>query len=667
MFGIDVPGNAFSFERAYKTQCKDRETYSFLHDCEERSFFEPLIKEAFLNALSTQAPKTSLLEAVFANEETQDEQIRLDAIQYAQLKPASQADLQRITVRPAPEEYDSFTIKHRSKDKQMVQAPDGRYYEITNARIWAWSVCFIGTLFPSGFSLDQDGNETEPGEIHYAFSIRMQKRGELYVYDPRRHKATDECVSISLGEINRSTNRFVEWQKVMVDDAVLKSKLFFQSRNDGNCWPVWKDPFAQDEQEEQEEQEEDVRQELDEAVQGIVPTGPNIQQRWQLEPKGSCMAYMHLSKNNEPSWIPVCNFTLEKYHRQYQFVEDGADLPWHAIICRVHLEGNLEDGKRSAYFMSAEDSNRTPNLDEYGFLDVEVLVQWGKLRSTADVKAVFQSFHSYLVATSLNADMLSCWVADQPMAPLSKCIVRFGRQHNDEFVTGNLVFKGRTLQTLEKANVCIVPHFFINSALPLPKIDYPRNIIIPQDHVRYVIGHNYWNHLSPAFFQNNTMPAKAVFCAGVMGLFYTKITHGEHGLGKIFPIPWIYSPEGNTGKSQAMIVVNDMLGFMTRGPWTADATKPAIYERLNQQQDMSVAIDDLVTGPESKTLQQLFRGVSERTTRAVTGKVRRPHSCFFFTVTPFLIMYSPSPSPSSHAGSGPTYSSLTQAHPIESK
>ena len=44
VFDIDVPGNAFSFERAYKTQCKDRKTYSFLHDCEERSYLNLLSK-----------------------------------------------------------------------------------------------------------------------------------------------------------------------------------------------------------------------------------------------------------------------------------------------------------------------------------------------------------------------------------------------------------------------------------------------------------------------------------------------------------------------------------------------------------------------------------------------------------------------------------------------
>jgi hypothetical protein len=37
-----------------------------------------------------------------------------------------------------------------------------------------------------------------------------------------------------------------------------------------------------------------------------------------------------------------------------------------------------------------------------------------------------------------------------------------------------------------------------------------------------------------------------------------------------------------------------MIGFNKRSPWGGDATKPAMFERLHQQTDLTLAIDDVV-------------------------------------------------------------------------
>lgn len=74
-------------------------------------------------------------------------------------------------------------------------------------------------------------------------------------------------------------------------------------------------------------------------------------------------------------------------------------------------------------------------------------------------------------------------------------------------------------------------------------------MIIPQTHVRYVIGVNFWQNLMPEMFQNNTMPARATFALGVMGMYASKIWAGESGLGHGMPFGWIYSSEPNTGSA----------------------------------------------------------------------------------------------------------------------
>ncbi|KAL3912742.1 MAG: hypothetical protein SGPRY_008232 [Prymnesium sp.] len=133
-------------------------------------------------------------------------------------------------------------------------------------------------------------------------------------------------------------------------------------------------------------------------------------------------------------------------------------------------------------------------------------------------------------------------------------------------------------------------------------------------------------------FLNNTMQARAVFAAGVMGLYASKLWGGESGFGHGCPITWAYSLEPNTGKTEAMLAVNSMYGFHTRSPCSGDSTKSALFERATQQADLSVTVDDVVIPQgESRTLQQIIRALYDCSTRAVTGKIRRPKSTAIFT------------------------------------
>ena len=65
---------------------------------------------------------------------------------------------------------------------------------------------------------------------------------------------------------------------------------------------------------------------------------------------------------------------------------------------------------------------------------------------------------------------------------------------------------------------------------------------------------------------------------------------------------------------------------------TGDTTKPALFERLSQQSDLTVCVDDVVVRDESRAYAQLGRALFDRTTRAVSGKVRQPFSSAMFTV-----------------------------------
>jgi hypothetical protein len=289
-------------------------------------------------------------------------------------------------------------------------------------------------------------------------------------------------------------------------------------------------------------------------------------------------------------WTSVCDFVLVKVEGLYQFVEDDAGTGYIKILCR----SIIDDAGSGTVLLKADATHRTPNLEGKWALDVEVLVQPGNLKSNADVKKLFQSAHMRLNSSIMTPDMLSCWTTEQQKPTVTSCIVRFGRQHDSSWVSGNCAWRELKLLDHVKAKVCVIPQYFKDSILPLPKHDYPRHIIIPQDHVRYIIGVNFWTQIMPRFFLNNKMAAKAVFALGVAGLFATKIWGGQTGFGHGMPFGWIYSKEPSTGKTEAMLALNSMLGFNSRSPWAGDCTKSAMFERRHQQTDLTVCVDDVV-------------------------------------------------------------------------
>lgn len=574
--------------------------------------------------------------------DNETERVKMVAIEYGQLHPVRKPNISGREP-PAndpsyvPATWETYTVTAKSKEVPHVQAPEawaGAHFEVKHFAIWPWSVRLIGTV-DCEFGKDRDG--AEAAGINYAFKLGMTKRSARHAYD-ETHKTGQWAISVCAGDLNASTGNFVPWENlprqnghkqapladVAVDATDLMGDLFCQcnAKSPDHRWPMYGNAT------------DDVMR--DDPNDAPVPrTDGTARYRFNLEPRGGemCM-YGMTAGSKEMEWISMCNFELLRLDKEYMFTESDCGDPFALVVCRLHLNPN---GNGTAYLPHTAET-RTPSVHGYQHLDVEVLVQIGYLRTSTDVKKLFQLAHPNLKATTLTPDMLACWMAEQPRPPITSCIVRFGRQAHsgsgNMFVSGNLVFDGGEMKTLDAANIAIVPQHFKDSACPTPKSDYPRHVIIPQCHVRYAIGMNFWKHLLPQFFQNNEMPARATFAFFVMGLYATKIWDGEL-VGHGFPFAWAYSTEPNTGKTEAMLAGNAMIGFFRRQPWAGDTTKSALNERLSQQCDLTVAVDDVVvnaSAPESRVYQQMGRSLYDRTTRAVTNKIRRPNSSALFTV-----------------------------------
>ena len=568
-----VDNDAFTFELADAVQCVLGERYSLSENCAERDYFTECCVEALLgaNSYGVTAPKPPLFLKMVQTAVNDPSSISIIDFKCGHLRLVENPDLTtRESGKDDPTYVPEVWENYMSGTKHMVQAPvcaGGRHYEVLNQRSWPWKVKITARV-----KMDYLAPPVYDQDVDYAMCVEMAKRGKHHIYYSGGTK-DDYCTSLQIGEINESTQNFVPWDMgnrlnaLMIDDATLLHKTFYQKNAHGPHWPM-----------------------SPEVAPEVTEPAPIIRQKWNLVAQDGYMGYFNKEKgSDEWEWVAVCSFELVDVLANYQFVEDDCGDPFTKILCRVLVN----QGDRTC-LLKSDDIDRSPNLDGVKWLEVEVLVQIGYIQRHSDLKATFQKYCSLLLVTLMTPDMLACWISENNKMCLERCIVRFGRQLDGTFVSGNIWFNGEMILDHESAHYCVVPAHFKASLLPIPKPEYPRNIIIPQCHVRYVIGMRFWSDLMPRFFANNLMPAKAVFAQYVMGLYASKIWDSQCGFGKGMPFAWCYSAEPNTGKTEALLAGNAMLGFFSRSPFAGDATKAALFERLSQQADLTIAVDDVV-------------------------------------------------------------------------
>ena len=353
------------------------------------------------------------------------------------------------------------------------------------------------------------------------------------------------------------------------------------------------------------------------------------------------------------SKVPVANFFISDYLNVYQF-DDGSSAPYHKFLCRKLIDVS----GLGVYYLSVNDKNRSPCLRGYHFLDVEVMFTDAELKCTSDVTAIFQNAHGSLKAFHLTVDMFASYQStfQQPMN--DRVITKFGLQPDGIFVAGNCCYGMGRFYTLKEKNIEIVPQFFEQQLMPIPRSHYAKHIIIPFPHVRYALAVEFWNKTIPSFFANNLVQARAVMCIAAMGLHVDRFWDGQTGLGHGFPIAWVYSLMPNTGKTEACLNAHSMLGFGHRGLVAGDVTKAALFERVSQQCGLTTIVDDVVVSGDSRMYSQIVRALYDQTTRMVMGKERTPQSSVIFTVRsttiPFTTVHLPTCATlSSKVGIGP--------------
>ena len=573
---------SFCWDRVNACQNIAWEKYTCPEVCSERKYFTKVASDVLLEIQSSAAqlpPFPEMLQILisaislhsFGTTVTEDELhsvLNLKHIRYSQLEPRqnppiSSREPPRDSIDYVPDSvFESYEVKEEKqiKDKKtggyktvteiktFVQAPrteGGMHYELTNVRKWPWTLRFLFAL-KLDFDKDMCGDPGE-GMIDYALELQLAYRGKEHVYEDGQG-FREQCVKVSLGEINIGTGDFVAWSFmygikqidcIMLGGKELVDRLFYQHN-----WPL------------AEGQVDPASDHFD------APR--TLKWRYSFEIVDDCASVWQPGKHSreDGEWCAIANFYIVQNLNVYQFI-DGSHRPYHKILCR-HL---LDSSASGTYYLSTDDSNRSPTTTGFKYLDVEVLIECSEIRSQSDVRALFKDYHPLLDSSQMTPDMLACYMVTLGYPHCDAVITKFGRQINGYFVAGNCVYGDGQIRTLADMNVAIIPKYFENSLMPLPRSDYPKHIIIPFPHVRYAIGVNVWQYLMPRVFLNNEIQAKAVLAMSVIGMHASKIWAGQTGFGHGAPVTWVWSHEPNTGKTEASLLAHSLLGFYNRSLW----------------------------------------------------------------------------------------------------
>lgn len=634
-----VASAGFTFERAAAFQCVAGVQYAVDPSGNVAHFVVENAKEFVLAVTNTDhLPKTPILqklaEILDKHDTTTDllKVMSVRSIQYGQLVKKRQDDIDwRQRDPPANEvdylpelEFETFKVTETKNGKTLtktyVQAPaseGGWFAEVTGDTGLKYKLVFNLTLDLEDFKQDARG---VPGDFTYCarFEYSMRGRDNLYISG---HSTHEQVVKLSLGHWHPTTERFVSWGAGNFANWCLPAKehgiTFFDQRK----WPKTS-AFPDD---------------LSEAME--VESTTTARGRFIFADVDDKLCEMRPGKRNddEPQPIVLASFTIPKVLAEYQFVEYGEKPLW-KLLCRVRLAPVPRDGEDITAYITAEQGERGADLDGATVLEVEVVMCISTLSSPKDVSDIFSSMHSKLQTSSMTPEHLKCYVVEIGTPLPKNVIVRWGLQDSGWWVMHNCAFKNGMTESIESAGHAIVTSYFNNNErCPMATKDFPRIIIIPFAHVRYVIGVHMWSYLMPAFFQNNEMPAKAVFALSVLGLHATRCWNGETGLGHGMPVGWVYSTEYCTGKTEAAMLAHTTMGFFHRAIWAGDATKSVTFESSYIESGLMKFIDDIVPpeakndGYHSSALAQQIRAFFDRTSRAVTGKIRLPYSGCCYT------------------------------------
>ena len=335
-------------------------------------------------------------------------------------------------------------------------------------------------------------------------------------------------------------------------------------------------------------------------------------------------------------WIALMSFSIDSILGVYEFEEKSVGLPWLRVKCHKLIDAKKPD---FVYLTPEMDRDRI-DFTTVGKLECEVVLPLHEIDDKT-VSYPFGRASAYLVCESFmkKEHLVNLLLQMQPWPTPTMVVSRWGRvRGSDTFVFGNCAYERGRLMSHAEAGVGVLNSVWSapSAGVPLLQDDFPKILLVPQDHVRYTFFCDVWNNILPAQFLNNTMPAKAMFAAAVTQLHTSKFWGGG-AVGSMVPTVWVYSTAPSTGKTECLLFLNGFAGFHQKGvTMGACSSLPAVVKKLTQHSDLPLCLDEIATkvstdGETSKKLKDIVHMCANGSTREVYGKADKPYTTFMGT------------------------------------
>lgn len=331
---------------------------------------------------------------------------------------------------------------------------------------------------------------------------------------------------------------------------------------------------------------------------------------------------------------------------------DRTRSPQYKIVCSLKLDPNAPLQRA---LLPADAPMASVDEHMYKELEVEVVLEVGKITTQASLNATLGKYHPKLVFFNKNTEVAVELIAQLPAPATQIAVSKIGRQQHDrnlwQFSNGSLLVnyaeKSFVWLTADESSSVFVPSVFTNpmddKIPPLPMGTIPLICPIPMElcHIAYFICFRIFNQIDTVVFGNNAIGfqigwAHLVFCSQHV----TAFTEGVSSIkNRGAPFLYLFSTEPYTGKTSCARSGISIWGIAEMLAGDLVGTGAAMKRVCGLFNDTPVVFDDIVIGDVSSiegkrsqhAISQIGRQIYEGTTRSVCGSYTKASGAPAFT------------------------------------
>lgn len=298
-------------------------------------------------------------------------------------------------------------------------------------------------------------------------------------------------------------------------------------------------------------------------------------------------------KDDEGKWVQMANFTMNKVLNVY-YLSSQDSTPIYNVLCTVTLDPNLDTVVYGTL------TNRNPPLRGFGKLCVEVLLPAAELTDKT-LATQFAKQHPYLSILRANFDVKRLdevinWLQKTTGKPEPETIVRwYGRlgKSSDVVVASNICYRRGEYVEHKDVGLSKLPGNTLDGMRQIEADEQCELIIMPQVWVRFHFHRLVWTEIAKIEFKNNHVAWMLTMGAAARMLHAHQIAAKTPGIANIV----LYSPEGGSGKTNALQSIWNLMGYQNRTLAMGITTTPANLSNVisSDHFDQCVCFDEMTT------------------------------------------------------------------------